>query len=84
MQIYFNPLDIACKSKVGGVLRKEKIQFNFLKLLNSNKLGFEETNILSEAIESIAPQYDIKLDDSVSKQIKLYQELKNKIGGTIC
>ena len=33
MQIYFNPLDIACKSKVGGVLRKEKIQFN-VYLLN--------------------------------------------------
>ena len=36
MQIYFNPLDTACKSKIGGVLRKEKIQFN-VYLLNENE-----------------------------------------------
>ena len=36
MQIYFNPLDTACKSKIGGLLRKEKIQFN-VYLLNENE-----------------------------------------------
>ena len=32
MQIYFNPLDCACKSKLGAVCREEKLQFNIYLL----------------------------------------------------
>ena len=32
MQIYFNPLDVACKSKIGGVAKGEKLQLNLFLL----------------------------------------------------
>ncbi len=40
MQIYFNPLDTACKSIVGGIPQGEKVQFN-LFLLKQEKIYFD-------------------------------------------
>ncbi len=45
MQIYFNPLDAACKSIIGGVAQEQKIQFNVFLFNNdatvSENYGFQ-------------------------------------------
>lgn len=58
-------------------------KFDFLNLLNKNELNFNDTNILTEAIESIAPQYDRNLDDCISREIKMYEKLKETLKSTI-
>ena len=43
MQIYFNPLDTACKSTLGAVCQEEKVQFNvYLLKDNAEYKPFEE------------------------------------------
>ncbi len=43
MQIYFNPLDLACKNQKGGVAQGEKIQFNVFHLRNGvEKIPYDE------------------------------------------
>ncbi len=41
MQIYFNPLDTACKSIVGGVPQGERVQFNVF-LLKEDRIYFDK------------------------------------------
>ena len=64
MQIYFNPLDGACKSTIGAVARKEKIQLNIYHLKNEeNTASFQaktgefhaKTPLLEECTR---PKYD--------------------------
>ncbi len=42
MQIYFNPLDVACKSTVGAVAQKEKLQFNVFLLRDEERTFYDE------------------------------------------
>ncbi len=39
MQIYYNPLDTACKSRIGGVSRGEKLQFNLFHINQEKPLS---------------------------------------------
>lgn len=60
MRIYFNPLDSACKSKIGAVKQGEKIQFNIFVLLEDiaavfYKDGQSATLKTPEAIHCIRP-----------------------------
>ncbi len=42
MQIYFNPLDLACKSIVGAVAQKERLEFNVFLLQEEERTFYDE------------------------------------------
>lgn len=52
MNIYFSPLDTACKSTTGGIYREEELQLNLFLLDES----YTETNTSEKAVLNISPK----------------------------
>ena len=74
------------KSKLGKILNSifgKDYKFDFLECLNRNEILFEDMNMLSQAIDSISPQYDLGLKNSISTEIEKWKKLKDKIKDTI-
>lgn len=74
------------RNRINNILEfvfNHEYKYDFFLLLDKDEIGFQDTNILAEAIESISPEYDIHLDDEIAKDIKKYKILKDEIKKTI-
>ena len=77
IHIYFDPLDIACKSITGAISQNNTVQFNLFLLKSSASNGITAENCL-------APDYNATLHlNKDGEKAKLYSMEKTSFGWTI-
>ena len=65
------------------ISNEEKYDIGFLKLLNIDNLITDDIWCLSKSIDKMGKEYDLNLDDELSKEIQLYKKLRENIKQSI-
>ncbi|MBQ8392539.1 MAG: hypothetical protein IJX51_02095 [Clostridia bacterium] len=76
------PEDILKRMMV-EISNEEKYDIGFLKLLNIDNLITDDIWCLSKSIDKMGKEYDLNLDDELSKEIQLYKKLRENIKQSI-